>query len=127
VAYAIGKAEPVRLYVEMFGTGAASDERIQEAVARVFDLRPAAVIRDLDLRCPVFAQTSSYGHIGRELPDFTCEHTDGADQLEEAVLGWAWIHRVVSTASASSRRLSHLVTSSGTSPAIIIDTEDADP
>ena len=87
VAYAIGKAEPVGLFVETFGTGAAPDERIQEAVTEVFDLRPAAIIRDLDLLRPIYAQTAAYGHFGRELPDFTWERTDRADELKKRVLG----------------------------------------
>ncbi|WP_329199050.1 MULTISPECIES: methionine adenosyltransferase [unclassified Streptomyces] len=84
VAYAIGKAEPVGLFVETFGTGTLPDERIQEAVSHVFDLRPAAVIRDLDLLRPIYAQTAAYGHFGRELPDFTWERTDRADALRKA-------------------------------------------
>ena len=87
VAYAIGKAEPVGLFVETFGTGAAPDDRIQEAVTEVFDLRPAAIIRDLDLLRPIYAQTAAYGHFGRELPDFTWERTDRADELKKRVLG----------------------------------------
>jgi S-adenosylmethionine synthetase len=87
VAYAIGKAEPVGLFVETFGTGAVPDERIQEAVTQVFDLRPAAIIRDLDLLRPIYAQTSAYGHFGRELPDFSWERTDKADELKSLVLG----------------------------------------
>jgi S-adenosylmethionine synthetase len=87
VAYAIGKAEPVGLFVETFGTGSAADEKIQEAVTEVFDLRPAAIIRDLDLLRPIYAQTSAYGHFGRELPDFTWERTDRADLLKKRVLG----------------------------------------
>ncbi|KJY24335.1 methionine adenosyltransferase domain-containing protein, partial [Streptomyces katrae] len=70
---AIGKAEPVGLFVETFGTGALPDERIQEAVSAVFDLRPAAIVRDLDLLRPIYAQTAAYGHFGRELPEFTWE------------------------------------------------------
>ncbi|KIF04900.1 S-adenosylmethionine synthetase, partial [Streptomyces sp. RSD-27] len=81
VAYAIGKAEPVGLFVETFGTGTLSDERIQEAVSTVFDLRPAAITRDLDLLRPIYAQTAAYGHFGRELPDFTWERTDRVDAL----------------------------------------------
>jgi len=87
VAYAIGKAEPVGLFVETFGTGLVPDEQIQEAVAQVFDLRPAAIIRDLDLLRPIYAQTSAYGHFGRELPDFTWERADRADALAQAVKG----------------------------------------
>ncbi|MFE4593002.1 methionine adenosyltransferase [Streptomyces laurentii] len=84
VAYAIGKAEPVGLFVETFGTGALSDERIQEAVSEVFDLRPAAIIRDLDLKRPIYAATAAYGHFGRELPEFTWERTDRVEQLKRA-------------------------------------------
>jgi S-adenosylmethionine synthetase len=87
VAYAIGKAEPVGLFVETFGTGAVSDEQIQEAVTQVFDLRPAAIIRDLDLLRPIYSQTSAYGHFGRELPDFSWERTDKADELKSLALG----------------------------------------
>ncbi|MBE8478330.1 methionine adenosyltransferase [Streptomyces justiciae] len=84
VAYAIGKAEPVGLFVETFGTETVPVERIQQAVTEVFDLRPAAVIRDLDLLRPIYAQTAAYGHFGRELPDFTWERTDRAPQLKAA-------------------------------------------
>ncbi|MEU3398755.1 methionine adenosyltransferase [Streptomyces filamentosus] len=85
VAYAIGKAEPVGLFVETFGTGTVPVDRIQEAVSTVFDLRPAAIIRDLDLKRPVYARTAAYGHFGRELPDFTWERTDRVDALKAAV------------------------------------------
>jgi S-adenosylmethionine synthetase len=99
VAYAIGKAHPVGLFVETFGTGVIADEAIQEAVLRVFDLRPAAIIRDLDLLRPIYRVTSAYGHFGRpqgtnELldsddpakrtkvgPTFTWENTDRAEDL----------------------------------------------
>jgi S-adenosylmethionine synthetase len=84
VAYAIGKAKPVGLFVETFGTGTVSNNAIQKAVAEVFDLRPAAIIRDLDLLRPIYAQTAAYGHFGRELPDFTWERTDRADALRSA-------------------------------------------
>ncbi|MFE7278480.1 methionine adenosyltransferase [Streptomyces sp. NPDC057623] len=84
VAYAIGKAEPVGLFVETFGTENVPVDRIQTAVTRVFDLRPAAIIRDLDLLRPIYAQTAAYGHFGRELPDFTWERTDRVDALREA-------------------------------------------
>ena len=87
VAYAIGKAEPVGLFVETFGTGTAPEEKIQDAVVDVFDLRPAAIIRDLDLLRPIYAQTSAYGHFGRELADFTWEKTDRADDLRTKVTG----------------------------------------
>src|SRR4051812_33877614 len=84
VAYAIGKASPVGLFVETFGTGVVSDETIQKAVLEVFDLRPAAIIRDLDLKRPIYAKTSAYGHFGRELPEFTWESTDRAQDLKNA-------------------------------------------
>ncbi len=85
VAYAIGKAHPVGLFVETFGTGALPDERIQDAVLEVFDLRPAAIIRDLDLLRPIYAQTAAYGHFGRDEVDFTWEATTRADALRAAV------------------------------------------
>ncbi|NUP47443.1 MAG: methionine adenosyltransferase [Catenulispora sp.] len=85
VAYAIGKAEPVGVFVETFGTGVVEDVKIQQAVLQVFDLRPAAIIRDLDLLRPIYAQTAAYGHFGRDLPDFTWERTDRAEQLKKAV------------------------------------------
>ena len=84
VAYAIGKAAPVGLYVESFGTAHQPDERIIGAIREVFDLRPAAIIRDLDLLRPIYAQTASYGHFGRELPDFTWERLDRVDELRTA-------------------------------------------
>ena len=84
VAYAIGKASPVGLYVETFGTGHVSDEVIIEAIRASFDLRPASIIRDLDLLRPIYAQTATYGHFGRELPDFTWEKLDRVDALREA-------------------------------------------
>jgi S-adenosylmethionine synthetase len=85
VAYAIGKAKPVGLFVECFGTEQAPIERIQDAVLRVFDLRPAAIIRDLDLLRPIYAQTAAYGHFGREEPDFSWERTDRAEALRSAI------------------------------------------
>jgi S-adenosylmethionine synthetase len=84
VAYAIGKAMPVGLFIECFGTERAPTERIQDAVLAVFDLRPAAIIRDLDLLRPIYAQTAAYGHFGREEPDFAWERTDRADALRSA-------------------------------------------
>ncbi|GAB3996703.1 methionine adenosyltransferase [Nocardioides marmoraquaticus] len=83
VAYAIGKAQPVGVFVQTFGTGVVSDEVIQKAVLEVFDLRPAAIIRDLDLLRPIYALTSAYGHFGRELPEFTWERTDRAEALKK--------------------------------------------
>ncbi|WP_037570749.1 methionine adenosyltransferase [Phaeacidiphilus oryzae] len=85
VAYAIGKAEPVGLFVECFGTETAPIADIQKAVTDVFDLRPAAIIRDLDLLRPIYSQTAAYGHFGRELPDFTWERTDRVEELKKAV------------------------------------------
>ncbi|GAA3684417.1 methionine adenosyltransferase [Nocardioides ginsengisoli] len=84
VAYAIGVAKPVGVFVETFGTGVVPDEKIQEAVLQVFDLRPAAILRDLDLRRPIYAKTAAYGHFGRELPEFTWEKTDRAEALKAA-------------------------------------------
>ncbi len=85
IAYAIGKAEPVGLFIETFGTETADPVRIAEAITDTFDLRPAAIIRDLDLKRPIYAQTAAYGHFGRELPDFTWERTDRAEQLAKLV------------------------------------------
>jgi S-adenosylmethionine synthetase len=84
VAYAIGKAQPVGLFVETFGTGTLPDDKIQDAVLAVFDLRPAAIIRDLDLKRPIYAQTAAYGHFGRTELDFTWEATTRADALKAA-------------------------------------------
>ena len=84
VAYAIGKAAPVGLYVEAFGTGHTDDQTIIDSIRQVFDLRPGAIIRDLDLLRPIYAQTASYGHFGRELPDFTWERLDRVDALRSA-------------------------------------------
>jgi S-adenosylmethionine synthetase len=84
VAYAIGKAEPVGLFVETFGTERVSPDAIGRAVREVFDLRPAAIIRDLDLLRPVYRPTAAYGHFGRPLPDFTWERTDRAAALRAA-------------------------------------------
>jgi S-adenosylmethionine synthetase len=84
VAYAIGKAEPVGLFVDTFGTGVIDDEALQAAITEVFDLRPAAIIRDLDLLRPIYSATSAYGHFGREGADFTWESTDRAELLKKA-------------------------------------------
>ncbi len=81
VAYAIGKAQPVGLFVETFGTETIPVGKIQDAVLAVFDLRPAAIIRDLDLLRPIYALTSAYGHFGRELAEFTWEATNRVDAL----------------------------------------------
>jgi S-adenosylmethionine synthetase len=84
VAYAIGKAHPVGVFVETFGTETVPTARIQDAVLTVFDLRPAAIIRDLDLLRPIYTSTAAYGHFGRDLPDFTWERTDRVDSLRAA-------------------------------------------
>ena len=85
VAYAIGKAHPVSLFVETFGTENADPLKIQEAIREVFDLRPAAIIRDLDLLRPIYAPTAAYGHFGRPELDLPWERTDRADDLKQAV------------------------------------------
>lgn len=87
VAYAIGKAQPVGLFVETFGTGSLPDTQISDAITKVFDLRPAALIADLDLLRPIYSKTAAYGHFGRELPEFTWEKTDRASALADAVKG----------------------------------------
>ena len=84
VAYAIGKAEPVGLFVETFGTETVPVDKIQAAVGKVFDLRPAAIIRDLDLKRPIYTKTAAYGHFGRSLPEFTWERTDRVEALKSA-------------------------------------------
>lgn len=84
VAYAIGKAQPVGLFVETFGTETIGVEKIQSAVSQVFDLRPAAIIRDLNLLRPIYRKTSNYGHFGRQLPEFTWEQSDRVEQLRRA-------------------------------------------
>ena len=87
VAYAIGRAHPVGFYADCFGTEQVPLEQITEAVLEVFDLRPAALIRDLDLLRPIYSKTTNYGHFGRELPEFTWERTDRSDALAAAVRG----------------------------------------
>ncbi|MEN9516729.1 MAG: hypothetical protein RLZZ159_595 [Actinomycetota bacterium] len=87
VAYAIGKAQPVGLFVETFGTETVPVAQISDAVLTTFDLRPAAIIRDLDLLRPIYSKTSAYGHFGRELPEFNWEKTDRAATLQSAVKG----------------------------------------
>jgi len=84
VAYAIGVAKPVAVFIECFGTEKVEVESIQKAVMETFDLRPAAIIRDLNLKRPIFAKTSTYGHFGRELPEFSWEKADRASALREA-------------------------------------------
>src|SRR5690625_1384790 len=85
VAYAIGKAEPVGLFIETFGTNKVPAADIQRAVREVFDLRPAAIIRDLDLLRPIYAKTAAYGHFGREEPEFTWERTDRVAELQRVI------------------------------------------
>lgn len=85
VAYAIGKAQPVGLFIETFGTEKFDLAKISAAVDQVFDLRPAAIIRDLQLLRPIYSDTAAYGHFGRELPNFTWEKTDRADSLKGLV------------------------------------------
>lgn len=87
VSFAIGKAHPLGLFVETFGTEKVPTEQIADGVLKVFDLRPAAIIRDLDLLRPIYRSTASYGHFGRELPEFTWEDTGRADELARAVAG----------------------------------------
>ena len=84
VAYAIGVAKPVSVFVETFGTEKVETEAIERAIGEVFDLRPAAIIRELDLRKPIYAKTAAYGHFGRELPEFNWEKTDRASALKDA-------------------------------------------
>lgn len=81
VAYAIGMARPVSLFVETFGTENVDPGKIQEAIREIFDLRPAAIVRDLDLCRPIYRKTAAYGHFGRELEDFTWEYTNRAEAL----------------------------------------------
>lgn len=85
IAYAIGVAHPVSLMVDTFGTNKVDEALIEKAVREVFDLRPAALIEQLDLRRPIYRKTSNYGHFGRELPEFSWEHADRVDQLKAAV------------------------------------------
>jgi S-adenosylmethionine synthetase len=85
VAYAIGMAHPVSILVETFGTETVENDRIVKGVREVFDLRPAAIVRDLDLKRPIYRQTAAYGHFGRELPNFTWEHVSRLEQFMHAV------------------------------------------
>ena len=86
-AYAIGNAHPVGIFIETFDTETTDPAKIASAIMETFDLRPAAIIRDLDLKRPIYTQTAAYGHFGRELPDFTWERTDKADQLAKLANG----------------------------------------
>ena len=85
VAYAIGKAQPVGVFVETFGTETVPVNKIQDAVLSTFDLRPAAIIRDLNLLRPIYSKTAAYGHFGRELPEFTWESTSRVSALQAAI------------------------------------------
>ena len=85
LAYAIGVAKPVSVLVDTFGTGKYADDKIAEAVAKVFDLRPAAIIKRLDLRRPIYKHLAAYGHMGREDLGVTWEKTDMVDELKKAV------------------------------------------
>ncbi len=85
LAYAIGVARPVSVRVDTFGTGTLSDARLEEAVGRVFDLRPAAIIRDLDLRRPIYRQIAAYGHFGRSDLDLPWEKLDRVEELKAAL------------------------------------------
>jgi S-adenosylmethionine synthetase len=86
VAYAIGVAKPVGVYVTTFGTGVVADEKIQDVVAEIFDFRPAALIETLDLLRPIYKKTAAYGHFGRTEKTFTWEQTDRAAELADALL-----------------------------------------
>ena len=81
VAYAIGVAEPVSVMVDLMGTGKIPTSRVREIVLKVFDLRPAAIIDDLDLLRPIYKKTSAYGHFGRDLPEFSWEKTNKVDEI----------------------------------------------
>jgi S-adenosylmethionine synthetase len=85
LAYAIGVAHPLSVLVETFGTEQIDAAKIEKAILEVFDLRPGAIIRDLDLRRPIYRKTASYGHFGREEADFTWERCDRVDALKAAV------------------------------------------
>ncbi len=84
IAYAIGISNPVSINVKTFGTGKVSEERLTEIIREVFDLRPKAIVQQLDLLRPIFRKTAAYGHFGRELPEFTWERTDKVEALQEA-------------------------------------------
>ncbi|MBQ2811626.1 MAG: methionine adenosyltransferase domain-containing protein, partial [Clostridia bacterium] len=86
LAYAIGVAEPVSVRVDTFGTGTVAEDKLEEAVAKAFDLTPAAIIRTLDLRKPIYKQVAAYGHIGRTDISLPWEKTDKVDEIKAAVL-----------------------------------------
>ncbi len=85
LAYAIGVARPLSIYINTFGTSVVPESVIEQAVQQTFDLRPAAIIETLQLRRPIYRLTSNYGHFGRELPEFTWEATDRIEDLKAAV------------------------------------------
>ena len=85
LAYAIGVPQPLSIMVDTQGTGIVDDNVIEQAVEKVFDLRPGAIIRDLKLRRPIFQKTAAYGHFGRKDPDFTWEETNRVDELKAAI------------------------------------------
>jgi S-adenosylmethionine synthetase len=85
LAYAIGVSHPLSIMVDSFGTSEFDDDALAKVVEQVFDLRPAAIIRDLDLRRPIYEKTATYGHFGRNDPDFTWEKTDKVEALKDAV------------------------------------------
>ena len=85
VAYAIGVAHPLSINVETFGTGIVPDDDIAKAIEKVFDLRPGAIIRDLDLRKPIYRQVAAYGHFGRDDLNLTWERTDRVEELKKVV------------------------------------------
>ena len=84
VAYAIGISRPVSINVKTFGTGKIAEERLVQLVGEIFDLRPKAIIQQLDLLRPIYSKTAAYGHFGRELPEFSWERTDKAEALRSA-------------------------------------------
>ena len=85
IAYAIGVAKPVSVMVDTFGTGVVSDEKLSDAICKLVDLRPAAIIKKFDLRRPIYKQVAAYGHMGREDLDISWEKTDLVDALKAAV------------------------------------------
>jgi S-adenosylmethionine synthetase len=85
VAYAIGVANPVGIYLETFGTEKVATAAIEAAIAEIFDLRPRAIVEQLDLLRPIYSKTAAYGHFGRELPEFTWERLDRVDALRSAL------------------------------------------
>jgi S-adenosylmethionine synthetase len=84
VAYAIGVAHPMSILVDTFGTNTIAEDVIEKAVREVFDLRPAAILRDLELKRPIYRDTAAYGHFGRDLPGFSWEHTTRLDDFKAA-------------------------------------------